>query len=64
VANKIIEGKQITVCFHVDDCKLSHEHPKVIDETVDWLRAEYESIFEDGLGVMKDHRGKVDALQG
>jgi hypothetical protein len=35
VANKIIEGKQITVCFHVDDCKLSHEHPKVIDETID-----------------------------
>jgi hypothetical protein len=48
VANKIVQGKQITVCFHVDDCKLSHEHPKVIDETVDWLRAEYESIFEDG----------------
>jgi hypothetical protein len=35
VANKIVEGKQITVCFHVDDCKLSHEHPKLIDETVD-----------------------------
>jgi hypothetical protein len=52
------------VCFHVDDCKLSHEHPKVIDETVDWLRAEYESIFEDGLGVMKDHRGKVHKYLG
>ncbi len=34
MANKIIEGKQLTVCFHVDDCKLSHENPKVIDETV------------------------------
>jgi hypothetical protein len=59
VANKIVEGKQITVCFHVDDCKLSHEHPKVIDETIDWLRAEYESIFKDGLGAMQVHRGKV-----
>ena len=35
MANKIVEGKQMTECFHVDDCKLSHEHPKVIDETVD-----------------------------
>jgi hypothetical protein len=24
VANKTIEGKQMTICFHVDDCKLSH----------------------------------------
>jgi hypothetical protein len=24
VANKIIEGKQMTICFHVDDFKLSH----------------------------------------
>jgi len=23
VANKIIEGEQMTICFHVDDCKLS-----------------------------------------
>ncbi len=60
----IVERKQITVCFHVDDCKLSHEHPKVIDETVDWLRAEYESIFEDGLGAMKVHRGKVHKYLG
>ncbi len=30
VANKIVKGKQITMCFHVDDCKISHEHPKVV----------------------------------
>jgi hypothetical protein len=24
IANKMIEGEQITICFHVDDCKLSH----------------------------------------
>jgi hypothetical protein len=48
VANKTVKGKQITMCFHVDDCKISHEHPKVVDETINWLRAEYESTFEDG----------------
>ena len=53
VANKIVKGKQITVCFHVDDCKISHEVPQVIDETIDWVKAEYESIFEDGSGEMK-----------
>ncbi len=64
VANKIVKGKQITVCFHVDDCKISHEHPKVVDETIKWLRAEYGSIFEDGLGEMKVHRGKVHKYLG
>ena len=64
VANKIVKGKQITMCFHVDDCKLSHEHSKVVDETIKWLRAEYESILEDGLGAMKDHRGKVHKYLG
>jgi hypothetical protein len=64
VANNFVEGKQITVCFHVDDCKLSHVHLKVIDETIDWLRAEYKSIFEDGLGAVKVHRGKVHKYLG
>jgi hypothetical protein len=36
----------------------------VIDETIDWLRAEYESIFKDGLGAMKVHRGKVNKYLG
>jgi hypothetical protein len=52
------------VCFHVDDCKISPEHPKVVDETIDWLRAKYESIFEDGLGAMKVHIGKVQKYLG
>ncbi len=38
VWNKMIDGKQITICFHVDDCKLSHVLPKAIDKTIDWLR--------------------------
>jgi hypothetical protein len=64
VANKIVKGKQITVCFHVDDCKISHDYPKVVYETIDWLRLEYESIFENGLDAMKVHRGKVHKYLG
>ena len=36
----------------------------MIDETIDWLKAEYESIFEDGSGEMKVHRGKVHKYLG
>ena len=31
-ANKIINGKQCTILFHVDDNKLSHEDPNVVTE--------------------------------
>ena len=58
VANKMIEGKQMTICFHVDDCKLSHRKPKVMDKMIAWLQQEYESIFEDGSGQMTVSRGK------
>jgi hypothetical protein len=54
----------MTVCFHVDDSKLSHESPEVINETIGWLREEYESIFEDGSGAMKVHQGKVHKYLG
>ncbi len=37
MANKLVKGKQITICFHVYDCKISHESSKVIDDTIDWL---------------------------
>jgi hypothetical protein len=64
VANKVIEGKQMTICFHVDDCKLSHRQPKVMDKMIKWLRQEYESIFEDGSGAMTVSRGKVHTYLG
>jgi hypothetical protein len=37
VANKIIEGKQMTICFHVEDCKLSHHKKKVMDTMIEYL---------------------------
>ncbi len=30
IASKIINKKQFTVCFHVDDNIISHEDPKVV----------------------------------
>ncbi len=59
-----LEGKQMTICFHVDDCKLSHRMPHVMDQMIGWLHREYESIFEDGTGQMKVNRGKVQKYLG
>jgi hypothetical protein len=38
LANKKIESEQMTICFHVDDCKLSHRKTKVMDSMIDYLR--------------------------
>ena len=64
VANKIVDGKQITICFHSDDCKILHVATKVVDEAIKWLQTKYESIFKDGLGVMKVCRGKYHKYLG
>ena len=52
VANNIIKGSHMNVYLHVDDCKLSHNRPKLVGKTITWLKQEYERIFEDGSGEM------------
>jgi hypothetical protein len=64
VANKMIEGEQMTICFHADDCKLSHRKTKVLDSMIEYLRQEYESILEDGYGKMTMSRGKIHKYLG
>jgi hypothetical protein len=38
VANKMIEGDQMTICFHVDDCNISHRKTKVMDSMIEYIR--------------------------
>ena len=64
VWNKDIKGKQMTVCFHVDDNKILHVNMKVVDYTIAWLCEEYKSVFTDGSGKMKVARGKVHTYLG
>ena len=64
VWNRIVDEKQQTICFHVDDCKLSHVDSKVNDALIEELRQEYESIFEDGSGAMSVSRGPVHTYLG
>ena len=51
VANKMIGGKQMTVCWHVDDLNVSHVDPKEVTNFMEWV----EVIYRD-LGIT---RGKV-----
>ncbi len=44
------------MCFHMDNCKILHLIPKVVDEMIEWLQSEYEN---DGTGQMKVHCGNT-----
>ena len=56
VANKVIGGKQITVGWHVDDLKVSHEDKNVLRDFGKWLELKY--------GDCKEHCGKVHNYLG
>ncbi len=64
VWNKTIKGKQCTICFHVDNCKISHASETIVGQTMEWLRKNYESVFEDGSGKMKISHGKMHKYLG
>ena len=44
VANKMINGKQHTISWHVDDLKASHVDPKVNDKFEEWLQKEFGQV--------------------
>ena len=54
VVDRIIDGKQHTITWHVDDVKSSHEDSKVNDEFLDWLKDKYAN---DNIGEVKAKRG-------
>ena len=41
VANKIVNGKQCTVLWHVDDLKISHVDTKVVTDVINTINAEF-----------------------
>ena len=41
VANKLVNGRTMTISWHVDDVKISHKDPKVVTEFVDWVKKVY-----------------------
>jgi hypothetical protein len=59
VANKMVNGQQLTVSWHVDNLKASHKDPKVIDQFIQWIKDTYGSI-----GEVKVTRGKIHEYLG
>ena len=59
VANRMVDGKQHTVRFHVDDLKSSHVNASVNDEFYKWLNKMYGQY-----GDVTQHRGKVHDYLG
>jgi competence protein ComGC len=59
VANKVVNGKQMTICWHVDDLKVLHCNPAQVTITIfgEWLSRKY------GVAVVT-HRGKVHNYLG
>jgi hypothetical protein len=54
VTNHIVNGKQHTVTWYVDDVKSSHVDSKVNDNFLEWLNQNYAS---DKIGEVKTVRG-------
>jgi len=59
VANKMVNGHQMTVSWHVDDLKISHKDPRQIDGFIAWVKKTYGSI-----GEVKVTRGKIHDYLG
>jgi hypothetical protein len=61
VANKVVDGYQLTVAFHVDDLKISHVTPKVVDRFLEWVKEMYE---DPGIKKITPSRGKIHDYLG
>ena len=64
VANKMVNGEQLTIVWHVDDLKVSHKDKNVVTRMESWLRKTYEHLFDDGSGGLKCSRGRTHEYLG
>ena len=56
VANAEIEGSQCTICWYVDDNKISHKNPAVVDNIIKQIESKF--------GKMSQTRGKEHEFLG
>jgi hypothetical protein len=64
VANKMVQGEQLILVWHVDHSKVSHVRNAVVNKVADWLKSTCERLFEDGSGEMQISRGKTHECLG
>ena len=46
VANKMVNGEPLTICWHVDDLKSSHIDPTVNDKFLHWIKDTFGQLSE------------------
>jgi hypothetical protein len=59
VANKIVDGKQMTICWHVDDLKVSHCDPVQVTIFGEWLSNKYGVAVATHQGKVRDYLGMI-----
>ncbi len=59
VANKTVNGTQMTVCWHVDDLKVSHVDPKEVTQFGEWLSKTYGVSVATHTGKVHDYLGMI-----
>jgi hypothetical protein len=59
VANKTINSTQMTVCWHVDDLKVSHIDPQEVTKIRDWLSVTYRVSVATHQGKVHDYLGMI-----
>jgi hypothetical protein len=59
VVNKMINGKQCTILWHVDDLKISHVDPEVVTAVIDMIEGEFgkEAPITKGRGKVHEYLG-------
>ena len=58
-SNRLINGLQQSILFHVNYCNFIHKDPKVNGSFIGVLREEYHIFFEDGYSIIQMNCRKV-----
>jgi hypothetical protein len=64
VANKMINGKQMMLCWQVEAMKISHCDTTKVNDMIKWPHKMHGHLFEDGSGSMETCCGKIHAHIG
>jgi hypothetical protein len=59
VANKTIISTQMTICWHMDDLKVSHIDPQEITKFGNWLSVTYRVSMATHQGKVQDYLGMI-----
>ena len=60
----MINGKQITIAWHVDDLKISHVDPEVVKEIIEKLKRKYGKDAKGNKRPLTIKRGKTHEYLG